>query len=154
MYQIYQKQRIPVSLDEAWAFFSDPANLKKITPNYMSFDIVSGGGQKMFPGQIIEYVVTPLAGIKMQWVTEITHVIESEYFVDEQRIGPYSFWHHKHFFKQISAGVEIEDKVDYQLPFGPLGKLIHKQIVKPKLDEIFAYRKDKLESLFGFYKAD
>lgn len=115
----------------------------------MGFDIISGGNQKMFSGQIIEYKVSPIAGIKTTWVTEITHVIEKEYFVDEQRIGPYSLWHHKHFFKQISGGVEIEDKVDYQLPLGVLGKIVHGVMVKKKLDEIFTYRSNKLESLFG-----
>jgi ligand-binding SRPBCC domain-containing protein len=105
----------------------------------------------MYPGQIIEYIVTPIVGIRTQWVTEITHIVEKEYFVDEQRIGPYKFWHHKHRFKPITGGVEIEDKIDYQLPFGLVGRLTHALIVKPKLDEIFSYRKDKLESLFGLY---
>lgn len=117
----------------------------------MGFDIVSGGGQPMFPGQIIEYIVTPIAGIKTRWVTEITHVVKKEYFVDEQRIGPYKFWHHKHFFKPVSGGVEIEDKVDYQLPFGIMGKFVHALIVEAKLDEIFSYREDKLTQIFGSY---
>jgi len=87
----------------------------------------------------------------MKWVTEITHVIENEYFVDEQRIGPYSFWHHKHFITPISGGVEAEDKVGYELPLGLLGKIMNQLIIQKKLNEIFSYRKDKLTSLFGSY---
>ncbi|HEX6982549.1 MAG TPA: SRPBCC family protein [Balneolaceae bacterium] len=149
MYTIHQKQQIPVSLTEAWAFFSDPANLAAITPDYMGFEIITGGDSTMFPGQVIEYIVTPIAGIETQWVTEITHLIRKEYFVDEQRIGPYKFWHHKHFFKEINGGTEIEDKIHYQLPFGVIGRFAHALIVKRKLDEIFSYRKEKLESIFG-----
>lgn len=154
MYTIHQKQHIPIPLNEAWNFFSDPGNLKIITPDYMGFDILSGGNEKMYPGQIIEYIVTPVGGIKTRWVTEITHVKESQYFVDEQRIGPYRFWHHKHFFKEIKNGVEIEDFIHYQLPFGPIGKIIHSLVVKQKLDEIFSYRKDKLTSIFDTSPSD
>ena len=129
-----------------------PKNLKTITPDYMSFDILSGADRKMFPGQIIQYIVTPILGIKTKWVTEITHVVEDEYFVDEQRFGPYSLWHHKHFIKEIEGGVEMEDIIDYKIPFGWLGQLMHPILVKPKLDEIFAYRKKKLIELFGEFK--
>ena len=103
----------------------------------------------MFPGQIIEYIVTPVLGIKTKWVTEITHVQESKYFVDEQRFGPYALWHHKHFVKEIEGGVEMEDIVHYKLPLGFIGELAHPFLVKPKLDEIFSYRTKKLEELFG-----
>lgn len=151
MYTIHRKQQIPITLKEAWNFFADPTNLKTITPDYMGFEIVSGGDKKMYPGQIIEYVVTPLAGIKTQWVTEITHVAENQYFVDEQRIGPYKLWHHQHRFKSIPNGTEIEDTVDYELPAKFIGQLVHKIIVKQKLHEIFSYRKKKLESLLGKY---
>jgi ligand-binding SRPBCC domain-containing protein len=149
MHTLHQTQKIPVSLDEAWEFFADPNKLKVITPDYMGFDMLSGGDQPMFSGQIIEYIVTPIAGIETRWVTEITHVVEKEYFVDEQRIGPYKFWHHKHFFKEIPDGTEIEDHVHYQLPFGVIGRFAHPLIVKPKLGEIFSYRENKLESIFG-----
>ncbi len=117
----------------------------------MGFDILSGSDQTMFSGQIIEYIVTPIAGIKTRWVTEISHVVDKEYFVDEQRIGPYKFWHHKHFFKEIPDGTEIEDHVHYQLPLGVIGRFVHPLIVKPKLNEIFSYRKDKLTHIFGSY---
>ena len=150
--KIYQKksfQKLPLSIKETWDFFSDPKNLKTITPDYMGFEIVDGDDKKIFPGQIIKYNVTPLFGIPIKWVTEITHVLNEKYFVDEQRFGPYSLWHHKHFIKEIEGGVEMEDVVDYKLPFGLLGQIVHPIIVKPKLDEIFNYRYNKLIELFG-----
>ena len=115
----------------------------------MGFHIQSGAERPMFSGQIIEYIVTPILGIKTKWVTEITHVVDKEYFVDEQRFGPYALWHHKHFVRKIEGGVEMEDLLHYKLPFGFLGQLAHPFLVKPKLDEIFEYRKNKLVELFG-----
>jgi len=149
LYRLHEKQRLPISKQKAWEFLSNPANLKEITPDYMSFNIVSGGDRPMYAGQIIQYIVTPVAGIKTKWVTEITHVKEGEYFVDEQRFGPYALWHHKHFINEIEGGVEMEDIIDYKLPFGVLGQLGHPFLVKPKLKEIFEYRKNKLNELFG-----
>lgn len=149
VYRLTSKQNLPISIVEAWQFLADPKNLKTITPNYMCFDIVSGDERPMFAGQIIQYIVTPILGIKTNWVTEITHVVKNEYFVDEQRFGPYSLWHHKHFIKPIDGGVEMEDVIDYKLPFGFLGRQLHPIIVKPKLIEIFNYRTNKLVELFG-----
>ncbi len=138
--------------EQAWAFLSSPQNLKTITPDYMGFNILSGADRPMFAGQIIQYIVTPILGIKTKWVTEITHVKEGEYFVDEQRFGPYALWHHKHFINEIEGGVEMEDIIDYKVPLGFLGQLAHPFLVKPKLNEIFEYRTKKLEALFGVYK--
>ena len=149
IYTLHSKQNLPIKLAEAWNFLTDPTNLKVITPDYMGFHILSGADRAMFPGQIIEYIVTPVLGIKTKWVTEITHVQESKYFVDEQRFGPYALWHHKHFVKEIEGGVEMEDIVHYKLPLGFIGELAHPFLVKPKLDEIFSYRTKKLEELFG-----
>lgn len=154
IYTLKTIQRLPIPLEEAWNFLSSPHNLKVITPDYMGFDILSGGEGEMYAGQIIQYIVTPIAGIKTKWVTEITHVKEKEYFVDEQRFGPYSLWHHKHFLKEIPGGVEMEDIVDYKLPFGFLGRLVHPFLVAPNLNEIFAYRKEKLIQLFGEFKEE
>ena len=151
IYTLHKKQNLPISVDEAWNFLSDPRNLKTITPDYMGFHILSGADRPMFPGQIIQYIVTPVLGIKTKWVTEITHVKDKEYFVDEQRFGPYSLWHHKHFIKPIEGGVEMEDIVDYKVPMGILGQMVHPFLVKPKLEEIFNYRTTKLEALFGKY---
>lgn len=140
IYTMHTKQNLPITLKEAWNFLSDPKNLQTITPDYMGFEIQSGADRPMFPGQIIQYKVSPVAGIKMGWVTEITHVKHLEYFVDEQRFGPYALWHHKHFIKEIPGGVEMEDIVDYKVPMGILGQLVHPFLVIPKLKEIFEYR--------------
>ncbi|UJH91512.1 SRPBCC family protein [Antarcticibacterium sp. 1MA-6-2] len=153
LYRLQTKQQLPISLEAAWDFLSDPGNLKIITPHYMGFNILGGAERKMYPGQIIQYIVTPVAGIKTKWVTEITHVKDLEYFVDEQRFGPYSLWHHKHFLKEIEGGVEMEDIVDYKLPFGILGQMVHPFLVGPKLKEIFDYREKKLKELFGEFKS-
>jgi ligand-binding SRPBCC domain-containing protein len=149
IYSLHAKQKLPISKKQAWAFLSDPKNLKVITPEYMGFNILSGADRPMYAGQIIEYIVTPIFGIKTKWVTEITHSLDGEYFVDEQRFGPYSLWHHKHFIKEIEGGVEMEDIIHYKIPFGFLGQLAQPFLVKPKLEEIFKYRKEKLEALFG-----
>ena len=151
IYNLRKTQKLPISINEAWDFISNPINLKFITPNYMGFDILSGADKEMYPGQIIQYIVTPVLGIKTKWVTEITHVKDKEYFVDEQRFGPYALWHHKHFIKEIEGGVEMEDIIDYKLPMGWLGQLVHPIIVKPKLEEIFQYRQKKLIEIFGKY---
>jgi len=151
IYTLHKKQNLPISVNEAWDFLSNPANLKTITPDYMGFNILSGADRPMFPGQIIQYIVTPVMGIKTKWVTEITHVKDKKYFVDEQRFGPYALWHHKHFIKEIEGGVEMEDIIDYKVPMGILGQLVHPILVKPKLEEIFNFRTTKLEALFGKY---
>jgi len=152
IYTLHKKQNLPITIQQAWDFLSDPKNLKTITPDYMGFHIQSGADRPMYAGQIIQYIVTPVLGIKTKWVTEITHVVDKHYFVDEQRFGPYALWHHKHFIKEIEGGVEMEDIIDYKVPFGVLGQLVHPIIVRPKLEEIFSHRTKKLEELFGVYK--
>ena len=152
LYQLHETQNLPISMEKAWEFLSDPKNLKTITPDYMGFKIIDGDDKMMYPGQIIKYIVTPVLGIPTQWVTEITHVKEGEYFVDEQRFGPYALWHHKHFIRPIKNGVEMEDIIDYKIPLGILGQMVHPIVVKPKLKEIFDYRRQKLTKLFGHYK--
>lgn len=152
LYRLHQKQKLPITKEKAWQFLSDPKNLKTITPPYMRFEVLSGADRPMYAGQIIQYIVTPVLGIKTKWVTEITHVIDNEYFVDEQRLGPYAFWHHKHFIREIDGGVEMEDIIDYKIPMGIIGQIIHPIVVKPKLAAIFEYRRQKLEALFGVYQ--
>ena len=152
IYTVHKKQQLPITVDEAWKFLSNPRNLKIITPSYMSFDIISGAEKPMFAGQIIQYLVTPILGIKTKWVSEITHFEEKKYFVDVQLYGPYALWHHKHFINKIDGGVELEDIIDYKVPLGILGQMVHPLIVAPKLKEIFEYRKQALNELFGEYK--
>lgn len=149
-YQINQTQKIPASVAEVWDFISSPANLQEITPSYMGFMITSkNANEKMYAGMIISYKVSPFAGIKLSWVTEITHVKDKEYFVDEQRMGPYKMWHHQHKIEAIEGGVLMTDIVSYQPPMGFLGALANSLIIKQKLKSIFNYRTLALEKRFG-----
>ena len=149
MYQLKTIQIIPTDLETCWNFFSSPKNLKIITPEYMGFEVLFEIPEKMYAGLMIEYEVKPLLGIPMKWITEITHVDEMKFFVDEQRKGPYRIWHHEHHFKQVEKGIEMTDIVSYEIPFGVLGKIAQPLIVKNKLNQIFDYRFQKVEELFG-----
>jgi ligand-binding SRPBCC domain-containing protein len=143
-------QLIPVDIDTAWEFFSNPANLQAITPKNLGFKILSKHhGDKMYPGQIIEYKVSPVLGIPMYWMTEITHVKDKEFFVDEQRFGPYQLWHHQHHFKVVEGGVEMTDIVHYRNPLGFLGNIANTLFVKAQLKQIFEFRFKVVEDLFG-----
>lgn len=148
-YQFHKTQLINGSMEEVWDFISSPGNLKEITPDYMGFEITSGNlPLRMYPGMIISYFVKPLLGIKMTWVTEITHVEEMRYFVDEQRRGPYSMWHHQHFLEPSGQGVLMTDIVSYSPPFGFLGALANSLFIRKQLDSIFKYRANKIDKLF------
>ncbi|MES2811774.1 MAG: SRPBCC family protein [Bacteroidota bacterium] len=151
LYTLHSTQKLPISIEEAWDFFSDPKNLNRITPDSMHFNTLSGDDRKMFQGQIIHYKISPFPLVTMEWVTEITHVANQKFFVDEQRFGPYAFWHHKHFFTPTEGGVLMEDIVHYKVPFGIIGRLFHPIIVRPKLEEIFKFRTQILVELFGQY---
>lgn len=149
LYTLYREQKLTISLDEAWEFFSSPENLKKITPPYMGFEITSKfSNEKMYAGMIIAYIVKPVLNIPLHWVTEITHVKEKEYFIDEQRFGPYKFWHHLHQFRIEGGELIMIDKLNYALPFGTIGKIVHKIFVRKRIEEIFNYRRKVLEQLF------
>lgn len=148
-YTLQRTQRLPITMEQAWDFFSDPKNLQEITPDYMGFQIRSGVERRMYPGQIIEYTVKPVLGIPLYWMTEITQVKKYEFFIDEQRVGPYNMWHHQHFFRAIEGGIEMEDIVHYRLPLGPLGSIAHGLFVKRQLQGIFDYRVKILEEKFG-----
>lgn len=144
------RQVIKASLQQAWDFFSSPRNLSRITPPEMGFTILSDLPERMFAGMMIEYKVTPLFGIPITWLTEISQVRVGEFFVDEQRVGPYAIWHHEHHFKDLGDGrVEMHDRVTYVPPFGLLGELVHPFIIKPQLDKIFAFREQAVTELFG-----
>lgn len=154
IFQIYQEQKVPATVDEVWDFISSPKNLKKITPTYMGFEIISQNTvEKMYPGMIIAYKVSPILGLKMTWVTEITQVKENEYFVDEQRIGPYKMWHHEHKLTPIDGGVLMTDSVSYVLPFGILGKIAHRLFIKKQLNSIFVFRDQAVNQIFGKFKS-
>jgi ligand-binding SRPBCC domain-containing protein len=143
-------QVLPVSVDVAWAFFSDPRNLAAITPPWLGFTVTTSDlPDRVYAGLIVAYKVRPFLGIPVRWVAEITHVRELEYFVDEQRSGPYALWHHEHHFRAVDSGTLVRDIVHYAAPLGPLGDLLVRFQVRGKLDEIFAYRRDVLAQRFG-----
>ena len=149
MHQFIRKQFVKTDLQTCWDFFSSPANLKRITPSYMGFDVKTEVPTQMYEGLIIAYTVKPLLGIPVEWVTEITHVKDKSFFVDEQRKGPYTMWHHEHHFKEVEGGVEMTDIVSYIIPLGFLGKIVQPFLVQPKLEEIFAYRFKIVEEVFA-----
>jgi ligand-binding SRPBCC domain-containing protein len=150
MKELFFQQKLPISMDEAWSFFSSPGNLQKITPSYMEFEIISSHhGDNIYAGQIIRYIVKPIMGVPLKWCTEITHVSDKQYFVDEQRFGPYSFWHHQHHFHPADGGVLMVDILHYKLPFGFLGNIAGSLFVDQQVREIFSFRKQRLIQLFG-----
>jgi ligand-binding SRPBCC domain-containing protein len=150
VYSIKAVQQIPISIDTAWEFFGSPKNLATITPANLGFNIISKHhGKKIYAGQIIEYKVSPVLNIPLYWMTEITHVDDKKYFIDEQRFGPYSLWHHQHHFKEIAGGIEMTDIVHYKLPLWVLGDITNWLFVKKQLKTIFDYRFKKVEELFG-----
>ncbi len=150
IYTLYREQKLNISLDEAWHFFSSPLNLVKITPPYMGFEIVSDfNNEKMFAGMIIQYIIRPILGIPLKWVTEITHVKEKEYFIDEQRFGPYKLWHHLHQFRMQAGELIMIDKVNYALPFGLIGRFVNKLFIRNRVEKIFDYRSEILRKLFS-----
>lgn len=153
-YHLTFHQKIPLPIKDAWEFFSAPSNLARITPADMAFTVTSDQEtiETMYPGMIITYKVSPIAGIRLNWMTEITHVSEEKYFVDEQRFGPYEFWHHQHHFKSIPGGTEMNDVLTYALPMGILGRMANSLFVAGKLQQIFEFRKEKVIELFGDFK--
>ena len=152
IFKLKYSQKLPINLNEAWDFLSSPNNLELITPKSMDFNITDWDRKKAYPGQIIQYTVKPILGIKINWVTEITHIRAKEYFVDEQRFGPYTFWHHKHFIKEIEGGVIMEDVIHYKPPFGFVGVLLNFLFINSKLNSIFKHRELELIKTFGNFK--
>ena len=149
IFKIHTKQKLPITIEEGWGFLSNPKNLSCITPNYMKFKITDCDFKPVYQGQIIQYTVRPLLNIPLKWVTEITHVVNENYFVDEQRFGPYSLWHHKHFLREIDGGIEMEDIIHYKIPLGFIGEFLNFLFIKNQLKEIFEYKKKKLIEIFG-----
>ena len=149
IHRLFRQQVVSASLDEVWSYFATPHNLNEMTPDDMKFEIVHGGEEKMFQGQLIEYRVQFMPLIKSHWLTEIAHVDDQAYFVDEQRIGPYRFWYHEHRFEAVNGGTQITDQVTYALPFGFLGDILHALWVGRRLKGIFDFRKKKVGELFG-----
>ena len=150
VYSIKAVQRIPIAIEAAWDFFSNPENLTSITPPDVGFKIISvHHGEKMYAGQVIEYKLRPVLNIPVYWMTEITQVEHEKYFVDEQRFGPFGMWHHQHHFTAVEGGVEMTDIVHYKLPLWFLGDIANALFVKRKMKKVFDYRFSQIEKLFG-----
>lgn len=143
-----RKQFIPISLQEAWPFFSTPRNLEAITPDFLNFSITSNVPDEIYSGLIITYKIAAVARIPMTWVTEIKHVESLYRFVDEQRIGPFQFWFHEHSFQPVNGGIEMTDIVHYQMPWGWLGELVHSVFIRRRLNAIFDFRRAYIEGLW------
>ena len=149
VYKLQKTQFIPVSLDVAWDFFSHPKNLAQMTPDYLNLRFTNElYGDGMYAGQVITYKVRPLLGIPMFWMTEITHVVDRKFFVDEQRFGPYALWHHQHHFNEVEGGVEMTDIVSYMPPFGIIGRMMNWFIIRSQLEGIFKYREKAINEIF------
>ena len=146
--QLHFEQKINTDLNNLWEFISSPKNLSKITPNYMDFNIKSKIPRKMYEGLIISYTVKPILGIKLNWVTEITHIKDKNYFVDEQRSGPYKMWHHEHILEETNDGIIMKDIISYIPPYGFIGLILNKLFIKKQVREIFHYRTKVLDDIF------
>ncbi len=149
IHQLARRQHLAISIGEAWDFFSSPANLDLITPPDLGFQITSAPEPRMYEGQIITYRVKIAPPLWVPWVTEIKNVEENRSFIDEQRFGPYAFWHHRHLFEPEGDGVMMTDTVHYGLPLGPLGSIAHAVFVRRKLEWIFGYRHSIIEKRLG-----
>jgi ligand-binding SRPBCC domain-containing protein len=147
LHQIHRKQMIPISISEAWEFFSSPENLSTITPSWLNLTVISDLPRGMHSGMIISYRITPIVRVPTIWISEITHVEAPVYFVDEQRLGPFRFWHHQHVFKEVGRNVEMQDLVNYAMPLGPIGEMVHAVSVRKKVEAIFDFRQKALEQI-------
>lgn len=149
MYQLKRTQFIKADLQTCWRYFSAPANLHVITPDYIDFKVLTPVPDEMYEGLIIRYTIRPILRIPLGWISEIKTVRNEAYFVDEQRQGPYKLWHHEHHFKEVEGGVEMTDIITYSLPFGVIGKFTHWLFVKKQLESIFDYRIRKVDEMFN-----
>ena len=149
IHKLQREQIIATNLNTAWEFIRRPQNLNRITPDDMTFEIISDVPEEMYNGLIIEYRIgIPLIG-KQPWLSEIKHVKDHHSFVDEQRIGPYRLWYHYHEISEHTNGVRFVDKVHYSLPFGIIGSIAHCVYVKRQLNYIFGYREKAMSEVFS-----
>jgi len=149
IYVLHREQVIPAPIERVWDYFATPLNLNEITPPDLHFEIVRGAEERMYAGQVIEYRVTIVPGVRVRWLTQITHVEPLRMFIDEQRVGPYRLWIHEHRFVPEGDSVRMIDHVTYALPFGVLGRWVHALFVRRRLHYIFDFRRRKVEELFG-----
>jgi ligand-binding SRPBCC domain-containing protein len=149
IHYLHREQIIPAPREKVWEYFCNPRNLNEMTPPDMNFGILAGGDVKMYSGQLIEYRVEFAPGLRSTWLTEIAHVRDCEYFVDEQRIGPYHFWYHEHHFEDTATGTKMIDQVTYMIPFGVAGDVLNRIWIGRRLKQIFDFRRHKILESFG-----
>ena len=143
-----RRQLLRTSIDRVWEFFSQPRHLDRITPADLRFRLIGGAAETMHTGEILTFRLTPLFGVPVDWVTEITHVMAPQVFIDEQRFGPFRFWHHRHRFYELPDGVEMVDTVHYAMPMGPFGEWMNRLMVASRLEAIFDFRHDAVDAIF------
>lgn len=149
VHRLSREQQIPAPPEAVWAYFSHADNLQAITPEYMNFRVTSGElPDEIYPGMVITYKVSPLLGIPLFWMTEITHVVPGRLFVDEQRRGPFSMWHHEHHFEARDGGTLMRDIVHYEVPLGPLGEVARMLFVQRQVESIFTHRFKVIGKIF------
>ena len=140
---------LPVGRNEVWDFFSKPSNLSKLTPGEMNLKVSKDNDREVYEGMELQFEVSPIMGIHMKWISRITKVKKGEYFIDEQLKGPFAFWRHEHRFNAVDGGTEVVDILTYKMPMGKLGKLAYPLLVKGKIEDLFVYRKQELQEIFG-----
>jgi ligand-binding SRPBCC domain-containing protein len=148
-----QEQVLPITPEEAWSFFSAPRNLDSITPPDCGFRLVAGGDDRLHDGQILTYRIRLAPLIEVSWVTEIRSVDPGRSFIDEQRFGPFKFWHHRHVIEAVNHDTRIHDRVHYAMPFGPLGEIVHALSVRRRLEQIFRHRREVMAERFGNFSS-
>ena len=149
MHFLKQQQILPASRSDVWDFVSNPKNLTRITPPDMEFEIIGEVPDKCSSGLLIEYRVrVPLLG-RTSWLTEIKYVEHGVSFVDEQRVGPYKLWIHKHVLEDLEGGTRMTDEIRYVLPYGLLGKIGNHFLVRRNLLRIFDFRRSELDQVFS-----
>lgn len=149
MYQVEDRVVVPAPLEEVWHFFSNPSNLKELTPSEMQMQMLSEIPEAMYAGLVLRYRVAPLFGIRLPWASEITVIEPKRYFVDRMLEGPFAQWHHEHHFYPVEGGTEMVDRVHYKMPLGLLGKLFHPLLVKQNVRQLFQYRREQIAAKFG-----
>lgn len=148
--RLLYKQKIPTGIEEVWDFFSNPRNLAEITPPDMHMRITNEVDTgSLYEGMIINYTLFPFLNLPVRWSTQITHVGKPYEFWDEQKYGPYEYWHHRHLFREIPEGVEMTDIIEYKTPFGFFGEMLNQLLIHSRLEYVFSYRKKKIEEIFG-----
>jgi ligand-binding SRPBCC domain-containing protein len=149
IHRLYRRQKIAAEMKSVWHFFSTPSNLNALTPPDLRFRIIGKLPLEMYQGQIIEYRVQFVPRVWTKWLTEIRHVEQNHYFVDEQRIGPYQLWYHEHLFQDNNGTVTMEDRVTYSVGYGPIGDALNAIWIQGTLNRIFDYRAQKIDEIFA-----